>query len=182
MYFCTQNWLNTRIFIYIYKYISQAYQSISRESDPCLVVIKLCDNCNVLALAQGPLLFFIFVFMVFNNFIHLWNRKLFQKESNDFESNGFFFCRNEKNNEFFIEIGNGLIERVSFIIKGPMNGIDSFLKETSTTLITHTVFWNLGLDLRLTVHRDRRAIKLNLSLFRPKKEKSCYILSFPEKH
>lgn len=88
-------------------------QSISRENDPCLVVIKLCDNSNVLTLAQGPLLFFIFVFMVF---IHLRNQKLFQKEATDSS-----FVGTRKITNFFIENGNGFVKRVSFNIKGPSN-------------------------------------------------------------
>lgn len=52
-------------------------QSKSWESDPCLVVLELYDNCNGLALAQGSFFFFFdFYSYVFNEFIYSQNQNL----------------------------------------------------------------------------------------------------------
>lgn len=64
------------IYIYNSKYIV--------GSDSCLKGIKLYDNCNGFALAQGASLFFEFCSLVFDHFIDLRNRKRFQKKRNDF--------------------------------------------------------------------------------------------------
>lgn len=87
----------------IYFMAINTIQGMSRESNSFLVVIKLCDNFKGSTLAQGPFLFF-----VFDQFVHLRNRKYVQKERN--EKNGFLFYRNEKKNEFVFKNWNGIVE------------------------------------------------------------------------
>lgn len=66
--------------------------------------------------------------------MYLQDRKLFQKEINDFEKNGFHFRRNEEKKKFICENRNGAVDRGPFNIKRITNGTDSFLKGTLTTL------------------------------------------------
>lgn len=87
----------------IYFMAINTIQGMSRESNSFLVVIKLCDNFKGSTLTQGPFLFF-----VFDQFVHLRNRKYVQKERN--EKNGFLFYRNEKKNEFVFKNWNGIVE------------------------------------------------------------------------
>lgn len=44
---------HTKLSAVIYYMLINTMQSISWGSDPCLVQIKMCDNCNGLALAQS---------------------------------------------------------------------------------------------------------------------------------